>query len=493
MHPTMVGRLLRFWLVLAVSGVLSTADASADDRGPVRIGCAASVADVVRRCLTEMPGDPPIEMSVAASAVLTAQVLAGAPFDLVVLADETWTETLIRAEVVVPAGRRRLASNRLVMVVGAERVTAIAENEPPAGRLAVADPILTPLGRATRQAITSLGWETSLAGRVLVGDDARATLLLVETREVDAAIVYRSDAIGREDIRILREIEPGLHDPLVVEAILLRESPEARSVVETLASSECIDALISRGFHAAPSPDESWPRASGSPSDDAGVDLWTPVRTSIRVATVAVLGMLPVGVGIAWWLARSRSRWTIVVESIVALPLVLPPVVVGYLLLSLLGRRGAVGGWVHDHLGVDIAFTWWAAAIASAIMGLPLLVRSARIGIESVDRDLERAAANAGAGRWRTFRRVTLPLAAPGVIAGAALAFARCLGEFGATIVVAGNLPGKTRTLALAIWTESRTPGRESQVMLLVAVAIGLSIVATLVSEWLLRRWRPSS
>ena len=179
-----------------------------------------------------------------------------------------------------------------------------------------------------------------------------------------------------------------------------------------------------------------------------------------------------------------------VVEAVVDLPLVLPPVVVGYLLLRMIGRGGVIGGFLHEHLGIDLAFTWWAAAIASGVMGFPLLVRSARPAIASVDRDLERAAANAGAGRWRTFRKVTLPLAAPGIIAGGTLAFARSLGEFGATVLVAGNLPGETRTLALAIWSETRIPGRETQVVGLVLVAVGLSITATLVSEWLTRRAR---
>lgn len=216
--------------------------------------------------------------------------------------------------------------------------------------------------------------------------------------------------------------------------------------------------------------------------------VWSAVEISLRVASTAVVVMLVPGVLAAWWLARTRSRWSGLVEAIVNLPLVLPPVVVGYLLLRLLGRRGWLGASLHDHLGLEIAFTWWAAAIASAVMGFPLLVRSTRLAIELVERDLERAASGLGAGPLRTFVRVTLPLALPGVLAGAVLAFARSLGEFGATILVAGNQPGATRTLALSIWTETQSPDGEDRLLALVLVAIAISIAAMVVAEWLSRR-----
>lgn len=220
----------------------------------------------------------------------------------------------------------------------------------------------------------------------------------------------------------------------------------------------------------------------------ADTEAWSAVIISLRVAMVAVLVMLVPGIAMAWWLARSRSGFSAVVEALVNLPLVLPPVVVGYLLLRMLGRRGWIGGPLHEHLGIDVSFTWWAAAIASAVMGFPLLVRSTRLAIELVDRDLERAAANVGAGPWSTFHRVTLPLALPGVLAGSILAFARSLGEFGATILVAGNLPGSTRTLALAIWTETQDPAGEDRVMMLVLFSVALSVVAMILAELLGRR-----
>ncbi len=216
--------------------------------------------------------------------------------------------------------------------------------------------------------------------------------------------------------------------------------------------------------------------------------VWSAVEISLRVAFVAVIAMLGPGVLTAWWLARTRSRWSAVVDAVVNLPLVLPPVVVGYLLLRALGRRGWLGGLLHDQLGIDLAFTWWAAAIASAVMGFPLLVRSTRLAIELVERDLERAASGLGAGRCRTFLKVTLPLALPGVFAGVVLAFARSLGEFGATILVAGNQPGSTRTLALSIWTETQSQKGEDRLLTLVLVSIAISVAAMVVAEWLSRR-----
>ena len=217
-------------------------------------------------------------------------------------------------------------------------------------------------------------------------------------------------------------------------------------------------------------------------------DAWTAVLISLKVSAVAVSAISVPGVLVAWWLARTRSGWKPVVETAINLPLVLPPVVVGYLLLRLLGRGGWPGGWLHQHLGLDLVFTWWAAAMASAVMGLPLLVRSARLAIELVDRDLERAAADVGAGPLRVFTRVTLPLALPGVLAGTVLAFARSLGEFGATMLVAGNLPGSTRTLSLAIWTEAQDPAGRDGVVLLVGFSIALSVLAMVVAEFLGRR-----
>ncbi len=479
-------RVVIVWLAVMV-GLATRAVGSAIETPGLRIGAAASVASVVESIAAERAIEATI--SVAASGVIATQTLAGAPFDIVVFTDPLWMDRLRDAGLVRAEDRRIVASNRLV-VIRSRRADDRDDDRLTSGRGVVADPAASPLGERTREALTSLGWTSSLTDRTLRAEDAQATLRLVEIGEADWGVVYASDARTSDRVHVVHEIDAVHHRPITIEAALLVDDPDARRFFAAVTGEAGRARWASAGF-AVPDDvgDAETGDRTGREADDATMP-WRAVVISLKVATVAVVAMLPPGIWIAWWLARSRSRWTSVIEAVVALPLVLPPVVVGYVLLRMLGRQGVLGSVLHDHLGIDVAFTWWAAAIASGIMGLPLLVRSARLGFESVDPDLERAAANAGAGRWRTFRRVTLPLAMPGVVAGATLAFARCLGEFGATIVVAGNLPGETRTLALAIWTESRTPGNDERIALLVIVAIALSVVATVVSEWLLRRWR---
>jgi molybdate transport system permease protein len=194
------------------------------------------------------------------------------------------------------------------------------------------------------------------------------------------------------------------------------------------------------------------------------------------------------GIACGWLLARRQFPGKSILDAAVHLPLVLPPVVVGYLLLLMLGRRGWLGGWLHDQLGINLAFTWKAAAIASAVMGFPLLVRGVKLAVEAVDPRLEQAASTLGASPIRVFFTLTLPLALPGVLAGLVMAFARSLGEFGATIMVAGNIEGVSRTIPLAIYTDVQTPGGDAGAMRLAIIAIVLSFAALLASEFLARR-----
>jgi len=202
---------------------------------------------------------------------------------------------------------------------------------------------------------------------------------------------------------------------------------------------------------------------------------------SLRVAFVATLLNAAVGIPLAYLLARRmfRARW--LVDLFVTLPLVLPPTVTGYYLIVLLGRRGWLGGPLYRLTGWSVAFTWYAAVIAAAVMALPLLVRTARAAIESVDRDLERAAFTLGHSEWRTAIEVTLPLARNGILAGLVLAFARALGEFGATLMLAGNIPGKTTTVPLAIYTAVQT-GETSEALVLVAALTVVSCAVILLA-----------
>ncbi len=212
------------------------------------------------------------------------------------------------------------------------------------------------------------------------------------------------------------------------------------------------------------------------------------LRLSLAISCWAVIGGLPVAVLLAWILARRRFPGRALFDGIIHLPLVLPPVVVGYGLLVLLGRRGVIGAWLYDALGITLAFNWKGAALASAVMALPLMVRAIRLSIEAVDRGLEAAAATLGASRVAIFFAITLPLAAPGLVTGAMLGFARSLGEFGATITFVSSIPGETRTLPIAIYGLTQVPNGEAAAGRLCVIAIAISLVALLASELLARR-----
>jgi len=215
---------------------------------------------------------------------------------------------------------------------------------------------------------------------------------------------------------------------------------------------------------------------------------WQIVMLSLRVSCLAILCTLPVAFGLAWILARRSFPGKVLLDALVHMPLVLPPVITGWFLLLLFGANGPVGRFLESWLGVTVMFRWTGAALAAAVMALPLMVRAMRLSLESVDRRLEGAARTLGAGRWKTFAEVTLPLASPGVVAGMVLGLARSLGEFGATITFVSNIPGQTQTLPLAIYTGLQLPGNEAAVTRLALISVALSLGALVLSEWLSRR-----
>lgn len=215
---------------------------------------------------------------------------------------------------------------------------------------------------------------------------------------------------------------------------------------------------------------------------------WEIVALSLKVGGVAVLVSLPLAFALAWLLARGRFPGRVLLDALVHLPLVVPPVVTGWLLLLAFAPAGPIGAWLESWFGVSVLFRWTGAAVAAGVMALPLMVRAIRLSIEGVDRRLEQAARTLGAGRWRTFATVTLPLSLPGVIAGVVLGFARALGEFGATITFVSNVPGETQTLPLAIYAALQTPGGEALVLRLAGISVLLSLAALIASELIARR-----
>jgi molybdate transport system permease protein len=220
-------------------------------------------------------------------------------------------------------------------------------------------------------------------------------------------------------------------------------------------------------------------------SAEAGI-----ILLSLRVACASAILSLPLAFGIAYLLARAEFAGKTALDVVVHLPLVLPPVVIGFALLLLFGKQGALGAWLNDWFGLVFAFRWTGAALASAIMGFPLMVRAIRLSLAGIDRRLETAARTLGAGRWQVLWSITLPLALPGILTGALLSFARSLGEFGATITFVANIPGETETLPLAIYALAETPGAELQALRLSLYAVALSVLALGGSEWLARRSR---
>ena len=215
---------------------------------------------------------------------------------------------------------------------------------------------------------------------------------------------------------------------------------------------------------------------------------WDAIQLSLKVALLCTIFILPLAILVGWLLARKHFFGKAIVEGIVHLPLVLPPVTVGYILLILLGRNGWLGSFFYEHWGIQIAFSFPAAVIAAIVVSFPLVTRSIRLSVELVDKNYEDAARTLGASNLQVFFTITLPLALPGVISGAILAFARSLGEFGATISFAGNIAGETQTLPLAIFSTMQVPGQETSTLRLVIVSVILSLIAMIGAEYLNRR-----
>jgi len=217
-------------------------------------------------------------------------------------------------------------------------------------------------------------------------------------------------------------------------------------------------------------------------------DELTALGLSAKIALWATLLCLPPGIAISWWLARRESRAKLAVEVLVQLPMVLPPVVPGYVLLLLLGNQGLVGRWLHEQFGISIAFTWKGAVLASAVMAFPLMVQPLRLAFAMIDRRLEQAATTLGAPPWQVFLTITLPLALPGIIAGLVLCFSRSLGEFGATMAFVGSIPGETRTMPLAIYGYTHMPGGEAAAQRLALLSIALASAALIAAHVISRR-----
>lgn len=421
------------------------------------------------------------------SGSLARRIEAGAEADLFLSADEKWMDRLEQRGLLLDGSRRVLFGNRLVLV-GQEAAPLTWTTRPSwLQRLAIGDPASVPVGSYAQEALRTLGWWEALEPDLVLSPDAASLVQNLRRGRAPYGILYRSDLGLAGGLHLLATLPQALHEPIHYSVAVLRRAPHRAAALAALESLESPGALaLARGL-GFETPKTASDPALMADAPIAGVRTLGPILLSLQVATAAtILAFLP-GLFLAWFLARRQFVGKSLLDALLHLPLVIPPVVTGYLLLLLLGPSTPVGAFVHDRLGIHL-FDWKGAAIASAVMGFPLFLRSARLGFENVEPRLEQAASTLGAGPWRVFARVSFPLALPGILTGIILCFARSLGEFGATITFVSLVEGKTDTLPLALWRETQIPGGESAALRLLVVSIVLALLAMIASQWITQR-----
>jgi len=428
------------------------------------------------------------------SGSLARRIEAGAEADLFLSANEEWMDRLERRGLLLDGSRRVLFGNRLVLVGQEVAPAPLTWTTRPSWlqRLAIGDPASVPVGSYAREALQTLGWWKALDPNLVLSPDAASLVQNLRRGRAPYGILYRSDLGLAGGLHLLATLPQALHEPIHYSVAVLRRAPHRAAALAALDSLESPGALaLARGLGFETPKTATDPAlvadapAAGLPLE--GVRTFGPILLSLQVATAAtILAFLP-GLFLAWFLARRQFVGKSLLDALLHLPLVIPPVVTGYLLLLLLGPSTPLGAFVHDRLGIDL-FDWKGAAIASAVMGFPLFLRSARLGFENVEPRLEQAASTLGAGPWRVFARVSFPLALPGILTGIILCFARSLGEFGATITFVSLVEGKTDTLPLALWRETQIPGGESAALRLLVVSIVLALLAMIASQWITQR-----
>jgi molybdate transport system permease protein len=470
---------------------------------------AASLTDVLPRVADRWleAGGVPVVFSFDATSRLAPQTLEGVPADLFFSADKRWMDWVEERGGIRARTRVELFANEVVLVVPAEI------QEPPAGPEALLDPAFrhialagenVPAGRYARTAMESSGLWAAVANRVVRSGNVRGALEWVALGEADAGIVYRTDAAVEERVRIAFTFPVGSYSPVTYPAAVLAGAPSPDLAADFLSfcrSGSAEEVFLAAGFTMAPpatgSRDPSRPALGSIEAPEPGgdeeqahlPDPWSAIRLSFLVALAATLAGFVPAVWLGWVLARKDFIGKSVIATVALVPLVLPPVVTGFILLSLLGTQAPLGAWLAG-LGLPVPFTLLGATVAALTVGLPLYVVSVRNAFQAVDPSYEEIAWTLGHRPWSTFAKVTFPLALPGIAAGAVLAFARALGEFGATVVLAGNIEGSTRTIALAVYTLLESPRGREVIWLLVGASVVLSLVALLGFEALSRHQR---
>lgn len=476
----------RKWLNLFTGAALSFAVAgnALADEGKITVFAAASLTNAMQDIATQYKKEKGVDVvsSFASSSTLARQIEAGAPADLFISADQKWMDYAVDKKAIDTASRQTLLGNSLVVVApkASEQKDFTIDSKTNwtsllnGGRLAVGDPEHVPAGIYAKEALQKLGaWDT-LSPKLAPAEDVRGALALVERNEAPLGIVYGSDAVASKGVKVVATFPEDSHKKV--------EYPVAVVEGHNNATVKAFyDYLEGRRLR------KSLNVTDLQPSNDTDRSRMAGSFIKPESFFLAVLFSLPFGIFFAWLLVRCTFPGKALLDSVLHLPLVLPPVVVGYLLLVSMGRRGFIGERLYDWFGLSFAFSWRGAVLAAAVMSFPLMVRAIRLALEGVDIKLEQAARTLGAGRWRVFFTITLPLTLPGIIVGTVLAFARSLGEFGATITFVSNIPGETRTIPSAMYTLIQTPGGESGAARLCIISIALAMISLLISEWLAR------
>jgi molybdate transport system permease protein len=458
---------------------------------------AASLTDVLPRVAQRWTetGGLPVRFSFDATSRLAPQTLQGAPADLFFSADQRWMDWVSERGGVREESRTVLLGNEIVAVVSrAGDVTLPGPMELGSDvfqHIALAGENV-PAGRYARAALEAAGIWGQVEGRIVRAGNVRGALEWVALGEAEMGVVYRTDATAEERVRVVFTFPPGSYPPVTYPAAVLENSsyPDAaQAFLDFCQTAEARYLFQAAGFQVL---GNAAPGGSSEILDPDGFrqaplpNPWSAIRLSFLVALAATLvGFVP-AVFLGWILARKEFFGKSLVSTLALVPLVLPPVVTGFILLSVFGTQGPLGSWLAS-LGLPIPFTLLGAILAALAVGLPLYVLSVRNAFQAVDPSFEEVAWTLGKRPWPAFVRVTFPLALPGIAAGAVLAFARALGEFGATVVLAGNVEGSTRTIALAVYTLLESPQGREAIWFLVGASVFLSLLALLGFEILSR------
>jgi molybdate transport system permease protein len=476
-------------LILGTSQLLSNEQDHIARPEPLTVYAAAGTTDVMTAIVSayQQATGQKVLLNFASSSTLARQIESGAQADVYISANQKWMNYLSKKDLLLSDTRFDWLATDLALIAPADEQIAVQMDRhfdfasAFEGRLAIGDPSHVPAGMYAREALESLSWWNSVEHRVASCANVRAALQLVARGETSLGIVYASDATVTDRVRIVGVFPPSTHAPIRFCAAACRGADmNAYTFLQFLNNEQALSLCKAHGFTVKEDSIRSRHESAGVHlSGDARKALMISLKTS---ACCLALILVP-GVLCGWLLARGRFRGKVLLDMLVHAPLVMPPVVTGYLALLVLGRRGWLGQWLEDSIGLSLSFTWTGAVLVAAIMAFPLMVRSVRLAIQLVDQRIEQAAATLGSSPLKVFLTVTLPLALPGILVGLVLSFARSLGEFGATMTFAGNIEGQTRTIPLAIYTMIQNPDSNSATFRLVIISLVLSCGALAVSE----------